>query len=96
MMHRSFVLLLAGTSFVSLATGVEAKAADAPAPVVNTDQAVPVTTIGSQDIVVTATKRPEVLLDVPLELLGVVAEVVQRRVVVPRPVSPGAHRTPLR
>jgi outer membrane receptor protein involved in Fe transport len=65
MMHRSFVLLLAGTSFVSLATGVEAKAADAPAPVVNTDQAVPVTTIGSQDIVVTATKRPEVLLDVP-------------------------------
>lgn len=64
MMHRSFVLLLAGTSFVSLAASAEAKAADAPAPAAS-DQPAPVDSVSSQDIVVTATKRPEILLNVP-------------------------------
>jgi iron complex outermembrane receptor protein len=65
MMHRSIVLLLAGTSFVSLAASAEAKTADAPAPTAARDQAAPVDSVSSQDIVVTATKRPEILLDVP-------------------------------
>ena len=62
MMQRSFVLLLAGTCLGSIGTQVQA--ADTGAPV-EVEQAVPVTTVSSQDIVVTATKRPEVLLDIP-------------------------------
>ena len=64
MMHRSFVLLLAGTCLASI--GTHAHAADTAAPPeVAVDVPAPVTTVSSQDIVVTATKRPEVLLDVP-------------------------------
>ena len=65
MMQRSFVLLLAGTCLTSV--GTQAQAADtanAAAPV-EVEQAAPVTTVSSQDIIVTATKRPEVLLDIP-------------------------------
>ena len=64
MMQRSFVLLLAGTCLASM--GTHARAADTAAqPATATDVPAPVTTVSSQDIVVTATKRPEVLLDVP-------------------------------
>src|SRR5690348_1181471 len=64
MMHRSIVLLLAGTSFVSTAVQAQAQNTGAPAPLA-TDQAVPVDAVANEDIIVTATKRPEVLLDVP-------------------------------
>ncbi len=62
MMQRSFVLLLAGSSLAGVATAANAADTAAPAPA---EQAAPVTPVGSQDIVVTAQKRAQVLLDVP-------------------------------
>jgi outer membrane receptor protein involved in Fe transport len=59
-------LWLAGSSLAALGTAAQANdAVAAPAPTIETEQAVPVTTVGSQDIVVTAQKRAQVLLDVP-------------------------------
>jgi outer membrane receptor protein involved in Fe transport len=65
MMHRAFVLLLAGTSLAAVATQAEAADSAAPAPRVSAEQATPVAAVSSQDIVVTAQKRPQILLDVP-------------------------------
>lgn len=65
MLHKSVVLLLAGTSFAAVAAEARAAESAAPAPQVATQQASPVTTVGSQDIVVTAQKRTQILLDVP-------------------------------
>jgi hypothetical protein len=64
MMQRPFVLLLAGTCLASVGTQVQA--ADTVAqPELAVDVPAPVTTVSSQDIVVTAQKRTQVLLDVP-------------------------------
>jgi outer membrane receptor protein involved in Fe transport len=66
MFQRSMGLWLAGSSLAALGTAAQANdAVAAPAPTIETEQAVPVTTVGSQDIVVTAQKRAQVLLDVP-------------------------------
>jgi outer membrane receptor protein involved in Fe transport len=64
MMQRPFVLLLAGTCLASVGTQVQAADTSAP-PELAVDLPAPVTTVSSQDIVVTAQKRTQVLLDVP-------------------------------
>jgi outer membrane receptor protein involved in Fe transport len=64
MMQRPFVLLLAGTCLASVGTQVQAADTSAP-PELAVDVPAPVTTVSSQDIVVTAQKRTQVLLDVP-------------------------------
>jgi outer membrane receptor protein involved in Fe transport len=64
MMQRSFVLLVAGTCLASAGTAVQA-ADTAAQPEVAADVPTPVTTVSSQDIVVTAQKRAQILLDVP-------------------------------
>jgi outer membrane receptor protein involved in Fe transport len=64
MMQRPFVLLLAGTCLASVGTQVQA-ADTAAQPELAVDVPAPVTTVSSQDIVVTAQKRTQVLLDVP-------------------------------
>jgi outer membrane receptor protein involved in Fe transport len=63
-MMRPFVLLLAGTCLASVGTQVQAADTSAP-PEFAVDLPAPVTTVSSQDIVVTAQKRTQVLLDVP-------------------------------
>jgi len=50
MMHRSIVLLLAGTSFVSTAVQAQAQNTGAPAPLA-TDQAAPVDAVANEDII---------------------------------------------
>jgi outer membrane receptor protein involved in Fe transport len=64
MMQRPFVLLLAGTCLASVGTQVQAADTSAP-PEFAVDLPAQVTTVSSQDIVVTAQKRTQVLLDVP-------------------------------
>ncbi len=54
MLHKSVVLFLAGTSFAAVAAEARAAESAAPAPPVATQQASPVTTVGSQDIDLTA------------------------------------------
>ena len=64
MMHRSIALWLAGTSVAALASQAQAADAVAPAPTVEAAQATPIETV-SQDIIVTAQKRSQLLIDVP-------------------------------
>lgn len=80
MMHRSIALCLVGTSLAALATQAaanESADAAAAAPRVETQQATPVETVNEQDIVVTATKRPEILLNVPQSITVVTGKTLE-------------------
>ena len=79
MMHRSFVLLLAGTCLTSVGTQSQAADTATTAQPVPMEQAAPVTTVSSQDIVVTAQKRPQVLLDVPQSVSVISGEKLQEQ-----------------
>ncbi len=69
MIHKSTALCLAGTCLAALATQAQAKDAPPAAPAnaagAAQETTPPVDSAGEQDIVVTATKRPELLLNVP-------------------------------
>ncbi len=62
MMNRTFALWLAGTCAAAVATGASAQ--NGPLPLAQNQSADQVDG-NTQDIVITATKRPQVLLDVP-------------------------------
>jgi outer membrane receptor protein involved in Fe transport len=81
MMQRSFVLLLAGTSLAAVAT--EASAADAAdtaaSAQASVEQANPAAADSSQDIIVTAQKRPQVLLDVPQSISVITGDKLEQQ-----------------
>ena len=79
MMHRSIVLLLAGTSFVSITAPAAATGFAQPVPEAAAEQVVPAADESSQDIVVTAQKRPQVLLDVPQSVSVISGEKLQEQ-----------------
>ena len=65
MMNRTFALWLAGTCAVAVATGASAQNVPPPPAPPGQNPGQDQTGGNTQDIVITATKRPQVLLDVP-------------------------------
>jgi outer membrane receptor protein involved in Fe transport len=65
MMNRSFALWLAGTCAAAVASGASAQNAPAPAPQPGQNQSADQASANTQDIIITGTKRPQVLIDVP-------------------------------
>jgi outer membrane receptor protein involved in Fe transport len=78
-MHRTFVLLLAGTSLAVVGSQAVAGEGAAAAQPGATEQASPATAGSNQDIVVTAMKRPQVLLDVPQSISVITGDKLQQQ-----------------
>lgn len=77
MTNRTIAMALAGTSLAALGTQAQASDGVAPVPTVATEQAASAQPVTSQDIVVTATKRPEVLLNVPQSITVVTGKTLE-------------------
>lgn len=79
MMSRSIALWLAGTSLGAL--GAQAQAAQSAAPVqtVPLQQPAPVETASGQDIIVTAQKRSQLLIDVPQSVTVVTGKTLENQ-----------------
>jgi iron complex outermembrane receptor protein len=80
MFHRSMALWLAGSSLAALGTAANATDAEAqPAAAAPVEQAAPAQAVGSQDIIVTAQKRAQVLLDVPQSITVVTGKTLENQ-----------------
>jgi outer membrane receptor protein involved in Fe transport len=77
MKQNSIALYLTGTALAAFATQAQAKEAASSAAPVAAEQAAPVQAVSDQDIVVTATKRPEILLNVPQSISVVTGKTLE-------------------